>query len=224
MYQDGNLVRRPNAKLVLFQGDSITDNYRSKDCDTALSSGYPSMIAGIIGAKSKQPYDFLNRGISGNRVVDLLARWKKDCLNLKPDFLSILIGVNDVWHELFAQNGVDAELYSQVYDLLLSQTLKVLPKVQLIVMEPFVLPGTSTAVENSWEIFFPEVRKRAEMCKKVAQKHGALYIELQSLLDQAAQKYGADEVCVDGVHPTALGHYLIAQQWIASVDLGLNDN
>ncbi len=219
MYQDGALIRRPNAKLVLFQGDSITDNYRSQDCDIALSSGYPSMIAGIAGATSKQPYDFMNRGISGNRVVDLLARWKKDCLNLKPDLLSILIGVNDVWHELFAQNGVEAELFGQVYDLLLTQTLKVLPEIQLIIMEPFALPGKATAVENSWDIFFSEVRKRAEMSQKIAQKHGAIYIELQSLLDQAAQKYGADEICADGVHPTALGHYLIAQQWLKAVNL-----
>ena len=98
-------------KLVLFQGDSITDCGRNREADHPMGSGYATMAAGEIMAEHPGEYRFLNRGISGNRSVDLYARIKQDLINLKPDYLSILIGVNDVWHEYTRQNGVDADKF-----------------------------------------------------------------------------------------------------------------
>ena len=86
-------------KKVLFMGDSITDAMRDKDSDAYMGAGYATMAAGVLGRKEPYAYEFMNRGISGNRIVDLHARIRKDMINLQPDYISILIGVNDVWHE-----------------------------------------------------------------------------------------------------------------------------
>jgi lysophospholipase L1-like esterase len=98
-------------KKVLFLGDSITDAQRSyqEDEHHYIGQGYTEMVAGKLALEHPGMYEFTNKGISGNRIVDLYARIKKDCWNLKPDYISILIGVNDVWHELEDENGVDAK-------------------------------------------------------------------------------------------------------------------
>ena len=106
-------------KRILFQGDSITDANRSRENEAWKGEGYPTLITAKLGFEHPNEYEFINRGISGNRVVDLLARVKSDMINLKPDYMSILIGVNDVWHELEYSNGVSAERYEQIYTCLL---------------------------------------------------------------------------------------------------------
>ena len=108
-------------KTILFQGDSITDVDRTRDSDMYLGRGYAMLVEASLGADRPGQFRFLNRGISGNRVVDLYARIKKDMINLKPDYMSILIGINDVWHEYTRQNGVDAEKYEMVYGLLIEE-------------------------------------------------------------------------------------------------------
>ena len=105
-------------KTILFQGDSITDAGRARDNDSNVGIGYPVLVKGTLGFEHPGEYTFLNRGISGNRVVDVYARIKSDIINLKPDVMSILIGVNDVWHEFSRKNGVDAEKFEKVYSML----------------------------------------------------------------------------------------------------------
>ena len=202
---------------ILFQGDSITDAGRSRDSDEYRGSGYPTMAAGQLNLREPGKYTVFNRGISGNRVPDLYARWKCDCLNLRPDVISILIGVNDVWHELDFNNGVDAEQYELVYNLLLDETQKKLPGVKLIILEPFVLKGP--APTEHWDYFSAEVAKRAAAAQRVAQAHGAVFVPLQKLLDDAcADGTDSSEWLIDGVHPTAAGHALIAREWLAAFD------
>ena len=99
-------------KTVLFQGDSITDGTRFKDQPTHMGSGYPCLAGSKMGRLYPGEYEFINRAISGNKVTDLLPRWKRDCINIKPDYLSILIGVNDVWHELVYHDGTDTETFT----------------------------------------------------------------------------------------------------------------
>ncbi len=211
----GNLVRDPNAMLILFQGDSITDNYRAREQDCALSSGYPTIVAGQASLMTGKKIQVLNRGISGDRIVDLLARWKRHCINLKPDLVSILIGVNDVWHEFDYQNGVDVEQYVQVYHMLVEMIRRELPKTQIVLMEPFLLHGH--AVDSRWEAMSAAVFERAQQVQKIAEEEHTLFVPLQESLEQAAEKFGAGDITVDGVHPTALGHAVIAQQWLSVV-------
>lgn len=215
MYDENNLlVRDATKKLVLFQGDSITDNYRSHQCDIALSSGYPTFITGKILAQNKA-YQFLNRGISGNRIVDLLSRWKQDCINLNPDIISILIGVNDVWHELTNNSGTSNALFNEIYSILISETQLALPKTKIILMEPFVLHGYCT--NNVWHSMSKNIYTRASTTRSIAEKYDCTFIPLQNMLDKASDHYGAAEISIDGIHPSCLGHYLIANQWISYV-------
>jgi lysophospholipase L1-like esterase len=124
---------------ILFYGDSITDAQRDRSVDHYLSSygfGYPSFVAGELLSKNPEQYEIINRGISGNRIVDLYARIKADVWNLQPDVLSILVGVNDVWHEINYNNGVELERFDKIYRMMLDDTLKVLPNVKIILCEP----------------------------------------------------------------------------------------
>lgn len=115
-------------KTIMFQGDSITDGGRYKDQPTHLGAGYPCLVSSKLGRAYPEQYNFVNRAISGNKVTDLIGRWKRDCLNMKPDYLTILVGVNDVWHELVYHDGTDTGTFKKVYDILLENTRKALPE------------------------------------------------------------------------------------------------
>ena len=199
-------------KTILLQGDSITDAGRSRENDTYYGVGYPNLIAGELGYQCPGEYKFLNRGIGGNRIVDLYARIKCDFINLKPDVLSILIGINDVWHEIGNQNGVDAEKFYKVYCMLIEEIKEALPEIQIMIMEPFVLKGPAT--EAAWEEFRSETEKRAEKAKAVAEKYNLVYIPLQEKFDQAAKICPPTYWLSDGVHPTVAGHELLTRAWM----------
>ena len=198
-------------KTILFQGDSITDVGRSRSNENERGLGYPHLVTARMGLDAPEEYRFVNRGISGNRVVDLYVRIKVDFINLNPDFLSILIGVNDVWHELGNQNGVAADKFEMVYSLLIDEIQKACPQVKIMLMEPFVLPGTATS-ENI-DYFQSEVALRAQAVRRVAEKFNIGFLPLQELFDEACEKAPADYWLSDGVHPTAFGHELIARAW-----------
>ena len=202
-------------KTLLFQGDSITDCSRAiteaEDTrHTFLGSGYVSLLAAeIYGDQPEKDWRIFNRGISGNRVVDLYARWKVDALVLKPDVLSILIGVNDTWHEYNRQNGVEVPRYEEFLRRLISWTKDTLPEVKIVLLEPFVLPFG--AVGEAWPA---EIAERAEVVRKTAADFGAVFVPLQDEFTAAAKAYGMEYWLRDGVHPTYAGHRLIAKAWM----------
>lgn len=200
---------------ILFQGDSITDSARAKTESNWLASkgcGYATIVSGKLGYDYPNEYEFINRGISGNRVTDLLARIQCDMINLEPDVMSILIGVNDVWHEIQNQNGVNDVLFEAVYDLLLTELKKALPNTRIMILEPFVLKASAT--EPHWEQFEQGVAAKAAASKRVAEKHDLEFIPLQEKFLEALKKAPASYWLLDGVHPTSAGHELIAQEWI----------
>lgn len=197
--------------VLLFTGDSITDAGRGDyENPRALGSGYPRLLAADLTYEDTEA-EVLDTGISGNRVVDLLARWKKDCLNLKPDVLTILIGVNDVWHELNWQNGVAPALFEEVYRILLREVKEVLPKTRVILMGAYVTHGTAT--DENWEYFEREVRIRSEIVRRLAAENGLDFVDLQDRFEQVSQEIPVSHWTVDGVHPTNAGHKLIAEAW-----------
>lgn len=199
-------------KTILFQGDSITDAGRDKANHSHLGFGYPTLVKGEIGLDYPNEYEFINRGISGNRIVDIYSRIKIDILNLKPDIMSLLIGVNDVWHELNEQNGVEAEKFFKIYDMLIEEIKQELPDIKIIILEPFVLKASAT--EEKWDVFKTEVAKRAEKAKEIAKKHNLKFVPLQDKLDEAAKTAPNDYWLVDGVHPSACGHEIIKREWV----------
>lgn len=200
---------------ILFYGDSITDAGRDKESDTtlkALGCGYVMQTAGRLYEKSPVDYQITNRGISGHRIVDLYARVKKDCWNLEPDVLSILIGINDIWHELgSSRNGVDLVRFEKVYRMLLEDTIARLPNTKIILCEPFVLHGSAT--DEKFEAF-SEVYAYAKVVKKLADEFDLYFLPLQEALSNAAALYGDAVILSDGVHPTVQGAVVIANEWM----------
>ena len=137
---------------ILFYGDSITDAGRDRETELRLDdygSGYVKYVVESLLANGYTFEDLVNRGISGNRVVDLYARIKVDCWNHNPDLISILIGVNDVWHEIEGKNGVELDRFEKVYRMLIEDTKAKLPNVKILIMEPFILKGAATACDEA---------------------------------------------------------------------------
>lgn len=203
-----------NSMRILLTGDSITDMFRDRNTDFgAMSYGvsYPYQIQAELGTCYPGKYEILNRGISGNRVVDLYARIKSDCWNLSPDVVSVLIGINDVWHEIMSRNGVELDRYEKVYRAFIEDTQKALPGVKFMLMEPFVLHGTAT--DGHYREFL-YVKEYAGVVRRLAEEYGAVFVPLQEAFDRAAERNGADWYLYDGVHPTVVGAKLIADEWL----------
>jgi lysophospholipase L1-like esterase len=197
---------------VLFQGDSITDGNRgrSNDLNHILGHGYQALIASRFGADlPERNLLFINRGISGNRVSDLLGRWQTDAIDLKPDILSILIGVNDL------NSGVSAEEYERQYDQLLTDTVKALPRIRLVLCEPFGLPVGGK--KDNWATYRADLATRQAIVAGLADKYHAPVVHFQRVFDDAARRAPADYWIWDGVHPTYAGHQLMADEWVRTV-------
>ncbi len=200
---------------IVFFGDSITDMCRNYDaqpfCAYAFGQGYAFLASAELMAKYPNKFEILNRGISGNRIVDLYQRIKCDVWNHKPDVLSILIGVNDVWHEIARQNGVELDRFEKVYRMIIEDTKKVLPDIKIILMEPYVLEGISTKDELE---MFKEVYKYAEVVKKLASEYNLPFVPLQEKFNTLAKENGAECYMKDGVHPDPAGARVIADEWL----------
>jgi lysophospholipase L1-like esterase len=204
-----------NGNLILFQGDSITDAGRARDIaqpNAGLGTGYAYLVAAhLLAARPADDLRFMNRGISGNRIVDLYARWREDALNLQPNLISILIGINDTWHEFSRQAGVAVPKFERVYRQLLTETREALPNVKLVLCEPFALP--CGAVTREW---IPDVEGRQAVTRKLAGEFGATLVEFQKMFDRAQAQAAPAYWAGDGVHPTYAGHQRMAEAWLAA--------
>lgn len=203
---------------ILFYGDSITDAGRSREVDVPnrlLGGGYVAYVANQLLERSLTDYDIVNRGIGGNRIVNLYERIKVDCWNHNPDVLSILVGVNDVWHEINRQNGVELDRFERVYRMLLEDTVKALPNTKIIICEPFILRGVAT--EENFDRFL-EVKEYAKVVKKLAEEFSLTFVPLQDAMDAAGEKYGNEEILRDGVHPTMKGAVVLGREWLKAFD------
>ncbi len=206
-----------SKKVIVFQGDSVTDCGRCREDakpNACLGDGYAFITAArLLAEKPQAGLEFYNRGVSGNRCVDLYARWKADTLNLEPGIVSILIGVNDTWHEYACRNGVEVERYATVCRMLLEWTLQARPAVRLMLIEPFVLPFGE--VESRW---IPEMDRRREIIRSLAREFHTGFVPAQEILTEAAQKALPEHYLQDGVHPTPAGHHLLADAWIREAE------
>lgn len=197
--------------LVLFQGDSITDAGRSRSDDTQLGAGYPALVAAwyTAGHPAKR-VRFLNRGISGNRVKDLRARWQADCLDLRPNVVSILIGINDTWRRYDSNDPTTAEAYAEGYRAILDAVREA--GARLVILEPFVLP--TPADRMAWRV---DLDPKIQVARSLAREFGALYVPLDGLFAAACTRQAPAVWAADGVHPTPAGHALIARAWLEAV-------
>ena len=209
-------------KIIVFQGDSITDCGRDKEKNAQNGRGYAHLTEAYLKCTEPLAYTCYNRGISGNRVVDLYARIKKDMINLKPDYMSILIGINDVWHEYTNMNGVDAPKFEKVYGMLIEELQEALPDLKIMILEPFVLHGSATNTDEErpgrWEHFASECILRRQAAKRVAEKYGLVFVPLQELFDEVSANTPEGYWLADGVHPTPAGHELIKREWLKAFE------
>lgn len=199
-------------KTFLFQGDSITDANRDDEnlINCGLGHGYAFMMATEFEGEHKGEINFLNRGKSGDRITDVYARIKEDIINLKPDFMSILIGVNDVSHELTMNCGVGPEKFRKIYGMLIDEIKECLPDIKIIILEPFILKGKCT--EELWDAFNADVRRLAEISKQVAKHYNFTFVPLQDKFDSLVSDGNAELWTADGIHPTAAGHQIIKDE------------
>ncbi len=220
-------------KKILFQGDSITDCGRIRELPsniieklymktqytlrgaTEMGTGYPAMVAKEL---ENEGYTFVNRGVSGDRVLDVYARIVRDIIKIKPDVMSLLVGVNDVWHGFDWNNGTGIKRFEKVFNILIEELREELPETKLIILEPFILEGNATTNRpdqtDRYRLFRKGIEEVAAIEKAVAEKHGIKFVELQKLFDEAAMNAPATSLLGDGVHPTEKGHTLIMNEWI----------
>jgi len=209
--------------VILFQGDSITDCGRKRDnnvCNSQEQLGYGYALYTATSIMSRQAAlqpKIYNKGVSGNKVYQLRERWETDTLALMPDVLSILIGVNDHWHTLAHGYKGTPEKYADDLRDLVKYTQSKLPKLQIVICEPFVLKGGS-AIKNEAEWFpvFDEYRKAA---KKIASDLKTFFVPFQSAFDEAVKKADATYWSRDGVHPDLPGRQLMAETWLKATGL-----
>jgi lysophospholipase L1-like esterase len=199
------ILFQPRQKL-LFIGNSITDAGRSqpfpygigfvRDCQCWLQAGYPELDLSVI-----------NRGVSGDTTQDLLARWERDAIRPQPDWLFIKVGINDVWSvfEGFYRQGIGVEDFERNYQALIEQTRQQ-TRAQIILIEPFLVE------KNQRDNFRRVLSHYQAKVTQIAQEHNLLLVKLQQAFDHGLKSQPAEYWAEDRVHPTPVGHALIALQ------------
>jgi len=202
----------------LFEGDSITDGNRTRnqDWNHVLGHGYAYLIAAKLWFDLREKnFHFFNRGISGNTIPALTKRWQEDTIDIKPDILSILIGVNDTTGAVYGNTAFTLQSFEDGYRALLTQTRLALPGIELVIMEPFILPVGK--VKDRWDDYLREISGRQAVAKKIAEEFNAVFVPLQESFTKAAEDPSAIYWLWDGIHPMPNGHELIARAWLKQV-------
>ncbi|AGM06065.1 SGNH/GDSL hydrolase family protein [Amycolatopsis keratiniphila] len=199
-------MRFTEADRLLFAGDSITDSSRDRTDPASLGKGYVRRIADLLGDGP----EVLNRGINGNRIYDLEARWATDVLAARPTVLTVKIGINDTWRTFDRGLPSPIDKFRAAYSRLLAGARRDLPA-ELYVITPFLLP-----VEPEQQDWVADLAPRIEAAIEVATEFGARLIRADLFMPQAAAEHGAATLAPDGVHPSPLGHRLLAEAWLAT--------
>ena len=218
-------IKLKKGATVLLQGDSITDAGRKKDNlepnnKDALGRGYASLIAyHLLTAHKDKELTLYNRGISGNKVPDLDKRWDKDCIDLKPDVLSIMIGVNDYWHTVAfgSKYKGTVQSYGDGIKALLDRTRKALPDVQVVICEPFVVRAADSTTRPDW---FPEFDQRRAKAKEAEESVDAVWVPFQTMFDDAVAAGTPNKHWSgDDIHVNGNGAALMAMRWLSETGL-----
>jgi lysophospholipase L1-like esterase len=208
-----------SGSTILFQGDSITDGGRWKgnDWNHILGQGYAFIIDSKIGYQfPSRGYVFVNRGVSGNTISNLAARWEEDAVAIKPQLISILVGVNDTMKAVEGNVAFSPEYYAKEYRSLLQKTVEHLPGAKLVIGEPFLLPVER--LKDKWTRCLEALLARQEIARKLAVEFDAAFVSYQELFTASAKKAANETWLWDGVHPMPAGHELMAVAWIKAVN------
>jgi lysophospholipase L1-like esterase len=207
----GNSIIAKGAR-VLFQGDSITDAGRDRSQPDSLGRGYPQFVAGLYTAD--HPGDgvvFMNRGISGDRARNLVERWTEDAMDLRPDIVSILIGINDTWRRYDRNDPTSPGAFENGCRIVLNR-VKNETDARIVLLEPFVLPVPGDRI--AWR---EDLDPKIEVVRRLATEYGAIFIPLDRIFAELAAGTRPEVWAADGVHPTPAGHAVIARAWLKAV-------
>jgi len=210
--------------VILFQGDSITDGNRGRNTDPnhIMGHGYAFSVASRVGADfPASRLRFYNRGISGNKVSDLKKRWQTDTLDLTPDVLSILVGINDASSFINQQTSLkeDYQAFESNYRDILNQSRQQNPDILFVIGLPFVYP--LARVKEKWEAYKTTLAELTIRIRKLAKEFNAVVVDYPAVFDKASKKAPIDYWIWDGIHPTVPGHELMAREWIKQVSTRL---
>jgi len=237
------VIKLKKGDIIIFSGDSITDGGRgrSMDCNHIMGHGYQYILAGRLGIENLTAMPkFINKGYSGETIGQIYAKWNADVLQYKPALVSILAGTNDAecGRRRIPDQGI-VEKYLNIYRLLLLDTKKYSPKTKIVVCEPFFKPVNNLQAPYAntphpiCEADFPlpnqgytaqmlaaRTKIIGEMQKalgRLAKEFSCIFVPLQDIFDDAVQRVDGEYLLWDGVHPTVVGHGLIAQRWYETV-------
>ncbi|MGL4336323.1 MAG: SGNH/GDSL hydrolase family protein [Turicibacter sp.] len=199
--------------IVLFIGDSVTDCNRNRADFNCLGEGYVKLISQYLTLKHpKKNMTVLNRGVSGDRTVDMQRRLKEDCLDLNPQVVSILIGINDTWRRYDCGDETSVIVFEDTYRQILTQITEQL-QAEIIMCEPFLLPVTSH--QEQWR---EDLNPKIEVVRNLAKEFNATFIPLDELFTDAKVGKSAAYYAADGVHPSSQGHELIANAILSQIE------
>lgn len=196
---------------ILFQGDSITDAGRDYSDIHSLGNGYPKYAAeNIKAAFPGTALEFVNLGISGNQTKDLLARLQSDFIDIKPDIVSILIGINDVWHHAADRSWIGNSVFENNYRTVLA-AIKEKTGAKIFMLEPFLIP-----VEDK-EFFWEDLTPKILIIRKLAREFADAYLPTDGLLNAAFIGKNPTDFAADGVHPTQTGARFIGGEYAKAI-------
>lgn len=221
---------------VLFIGDSITDgnwgggnakpsSERSLwDMNHIYGHGFMFLCAAhYMSEYPKYEYEFFNRGISGNSLYDLEKRWKEDVLDIKPDVLSVLVGINDIigYQHGDKSSPFDFDAWNEKYRELLDKARQENPNLKIVLSSPFVTLTGKMSGNADFEKYDLMVKRCTTIVEKIAQDYDAIYLPYQKMFDSILKTTPTTQSAYwiwDGIHPTAAGHQRMANMWIKQVD------
>jgi len=209
-----------NEQIVLFQGDSVTDCGRDRDDNASLGDGYASIVSNMFQSLFPDfKIRFINKGVSGDRIKDLINRYESDIKRINPDFISILIGINDTWRRYDSNDPISAEEFEKNYRFLLEEIKTDLPNCRIMIMEPFLMNSLPDRIK--WR---EDLDPKIQVVRKLAKEYATVYLPLDGIFAKAdVEEYDCKEMAEDGVHPTNIGHSIIAREYIKGIlDFGFD--
>ena len=190
---------------ILFQGDSITDAGRDRNDMHNLGAGYPYYAAKYLCENyPDMDFEFINLGISGDQTKDLVKRIQSDFIDIQPDIVSIMIGVNDTWHAAESRNWIPNEIYENNYRFILEK-IKSETGAKIIIIEQFLLPAEDK------DFFRVDLDPKIDITRKLAREYADVYIPLDGLFAKALLQHDSLHWSADGVHPNANGSDFIGK-------------
>jgi lysophospholipase L1-like esterase len=186
-------------KTWLFQGDSVTDCHRNRSLPGSMGDGYVSLLS-----QTKKGIKFVNKGVSGERTHDLVMRWTEDLMSTQPDYLTLLIGVNNIWHQYLLNRPSFLYEFSHHIKYMLNQVKRLFPDTKTLILSPFLFE--CGVVEQAW---IHELDQQISELKSIANDYHLPFLDLHELFKKS--KLSPIQIAEDGVHPTQLGHQIIAQ-------------